>query len=963
IGLFGFQVWRVSLDRPIKGPVTLEWIIEPISLPEESTVLAPLPLPVGAEVSEVIGTVRMDPGSSWRIDTEGTIELPPQANEEVWLERVVRLGPPQRLRFVRQEPTNRSARVAQASLTTTLERFGAVVYNARFLVGGWSGRDLPIQLPPGAEIASIRLGQRPWHTHGHISTDRNFLVLPWNPARDWETVEIEYRLPGRSPIGFAWLQADPPRLPIDADWTYFWRWPDRFAPLTPGATFGTEETVTNRFEQITDWTASDSRCTTVWLVDTTAVRLVMLAEFSALIILMLVLPRGHRFLFGVGLFSLGILMIWLPAELLGGMWIPLGAGIALAMVFVVATLNRRQRRRAAANRSSFARVSATAAVGALWVGWLAGSTPQPVAVFLLPAAPGEEQAVLAPPQLLSELKSLVERAMVMTPLVLDARLEGQASAREVRWTGRFTVHAASETGGVLPLRLGDTQLISAELNGVPVFPELSVDRGTYEFRLPAQGTHRLTVVFTSLVTDGADSETRFSIAEIPICTAVVDFPQGTTEMQFLSSRGIQKIDVGGKAARLEADLGRVSTIQLRWRSATHPSDRPGTVEAAHLWDVSEQQARLLSVFRFRLGSGVMRRVEFDVPSSLELVDVVIRPVDDPLNLFGLTGPRDWRQSASPEATRHRLEFAVPLSGQVQVELELVPRQSLPENWIVTAPEVVGDYDRQTVVGVRLTGRSIQVRASMGWESASPAEFLRRHWRPLRVDALDREPEVAFRRSGPFDPTIAMALTTTPKGAVQQRVEWRTGPGRSSLQAVSQWTGIVGPGPLEWEVPAGITIHEVRGDGVAGWSRAGSVLQIWLSPQRPDAVNVTLDGFLPTPSVGTQPFELPPLRPMNVRSVHAELVVAPRDDWRMSVLDAGAYRQHPTTELPGVRWSGFAEHPSTTVWALHPAGGTIAGDVVTVVEPLDREFAFRAVARAELGLLPGSDVATVWLEAR
>ena len=961
-GMFGHQVWRVSLDRPIRKSASLELTADPIFVQNKSIPLT-IPQPIGAEIVESKASIQVLPGSPWQVETDAPLEVRPASIEQGGIEYSASVGPKTRLRLRAVHETQLSGRVAYAVLMTEVRGDGTRLCRARMVVGNWSSRELPIGVPAEAVVVSVQVGGKPMMVSSSRVDSGATLVLPWNPANDWETVEFVYALPRHPVKGWGRISAEPPQLPFATEWNYSWRWDRQYERFSPHAPWQEAVGSAATMDAMEEWVPEDAGQPTIWLVNTTTVRLASALGYLILIALLLVRPSRHRELFSLGLFIIGLITIWLPRSLFGGIGVLLGAGVILGLLFVGVSIRRRQVAKENRSRSGSASAVVAACLVGGWVGWMSAAPPRPATVFLLPTVAGDEQAVLAAPSLLDELKAAWDRTQIIPPVVLEAKLEGQAAAREVRWTARLLVHSASDSSNVLPLRLGDARLLAAELDNEAVFPEIGAEPGHYEFAIAGRGAHTLVLRFTSAASNGPDHESRFAWSEFPICSATVEFPAGTTEMQFLASRGIQKTDLGRHAPRLEADLGRIGVVHIRWRSPETSQGPPGSAEAVHLWDVTEGQSRLLSVFRLRLGQGALRRVELEVPVGLELTDVVIRPVDDPFNLFGLTSPKDWRQTIQDQQVRHRLDLAVPLSGQVQVEMELVPRNDLPDRWIVDLPEIVGNYERETLAAVRFAGRVLQATESVGWEAIAPGDFLRRRWRPLRVDALDREPDAAFRYVGKIERPLVVTSSRPAKTIVRQRADWRLGPGRAEVQVVAWWSHVVSSAPIEWEVPPHLTINEVRGESVTNWSRVGTVLQVWLSPQRTEPTAVTLDGFMALPVTDGPPFELPSLRPMGIRNSALELAVSAREDWRLSLVEGGSYRQYPTTEIPGQRWVGFAEHPSPTIWRLYRADARITGDVLTVVEPIDREFAFRAVARIDLNVSAGSEVATCWLEVR
>ena len=67
---------------------------------------------------------------------------------------------------------------------------------------------------------------------------------------------------------------------------------------------------------------------------------------------------------------------------------------------------------------------------------------------------------------------------------------------------------------------------------------------------------------------------------------VLDLPPGATFVQAAAARGWQRVTKTGPAVRLEADLGRVGTLHVRWRQEPTPASPPRLrVREAYFWDL------------------------------------------------------------------------------------------------------------------------------------------------------------------------------------------------------------------------------------------------------------------------------------------------------------------------------------------------------------------------------------------
>src|SRR5262249_51794727 len=163
---------------------------------------------------------------------------------------------------------------------------------------------------------------------------------------------------------------------------------------------------------------------------------------------------------------------------------------------------------------------------------------------------------------------------------------------------------------------------NALLDGMPAYPRpAGPDR--YAFELKGQGPHSLALHFDAAVSAGPDREVRFTVPELPVSVLSVDGPPGAVRLQALGWRGAQAGARAGPAGpHLDADLGRVSAVHLRWREpGGSPPPRP-KVQEIGLWDVEESSVRLKAVFRHQLGTAHVSRLEYDVPAGLEVASAV-----------------------------------------------------------------------------------------------------------------------------------------------------------------------------------------------------------------------------------------------------------------------------------------------------------------------------------------------------
>ncbi len=711
----------------------------------------------------------------------------------------------------------------------------------------------------------------------------------------------------------------------------------------------------SRTEGWTDWEAVSGPTTDdPILVETSVLTIFGLAITILLVFLGLLGRRGWRFYIVTWLLIAALGMIWLPRPLWGLIiWPMVGA-----MVFAVSALAKglliRAHTPTVAPSSTSERGSSFKAIplGLVLATCLAlpssAADPEPVPVFLVPASPDdrEARAVLAPPDLIERLKAMARRgAPDVSSVVTTAHYAGNIDRSTIRWDAQFTVQCFADGQSLLELPLEGGRLRRARLDGVETLPRAQRNPDRLAFELRGRGAHSLQLEFDLPVTGQSDQEVRCSIPEVPINSITVQAPPGVTFLSAPEARGAQRIIPGNGGSRFEADLGRVGAIHLRWQISNAVSAQRPQVEEVSMWDLSESAARLRSVFRYRLGATYVDALEVNIPAGLELAAATARSNEGLANSLGPIVVRDWRRTSLGKV---RIAFFPALTGQVQLELELVPVQSLGAKPALAVPTAAGEFERQSHLAVRLQDLHAAVAESRGWEPEIPEAFFRDLWQPLRVDPSDQDPDFAFHRGRDTSVELRLDLSLAPpSGEGEQRIFWQVGPGRSEVRIVATWPEAPPSGPLEWEVPENVVVSEIRGTGVRSWYRSGSLVQVWLGGVPAGAnVNLTLWGWMARPAddqaLEKTPFELPVIGMRGVPKQSTFVQVQPREGWRIYPYEIVGHRSAPSSDLPGAGWSGYGEGPCRAVFAVRPARGQVECRVLTEAEPAGRQVAFTGV---------------------
>ncbi|HLW66949.1 MAG TPA: hypothetical protein VKS79_16660 [Gemmataceae bacterium] len=961
------QWWRLVFDRPLQEPVTLELSS---TGPADNSVDLPLLLMPGADSFEGHLRVQTSPGRRWEFAPPGLQELPADYSRTsnsfsaVWPQREfeyrtaaaalhLQSAGERQASIVRSEP-------AALFLQPRSDQRLLVAFS--FVVSGWEETSLPVLLPEGARLVTARVNG---HDVSVARAETGSIHLPWMPFQARNQGEIAFELPFHGNRMSAKWEAPIPTLPFEVNIQQYWDLPNDLVPVD-----GDSDWQPLAKNAVT-FPAPLAAPSNVWQARPGHERLTLVVVrpllvhatgwlLAGLLAALAVSSRTNgwqwkRALLIAALVVAGWAWIWLPSSLWGlALW-PLLMGGLILLVAVIRAWSLYRPRRSASGSAVRPRSSVIVSSFIILCAWnLAGDSapPAPTPVYVLPGPPEKPAArtVLAPPELIDQLESLRHRLIPSGAMLLEARYDGRIGDDVANFEAHFQIQSWSQEKAVVTLPLSGIQLRQALLDGTDAWPRSSgADR--LAFDVSGSGSHLLTLRFAVPVTGTSECEARFGIPELPITKLTVSAPAGVTRLQALSWKGAQQLQMQPEP-KLEADLGRVQTVHLLWQAPGAPTtSAPVSVQEVHLWDLSETTARLQSVFRYTLGSQSMSAFEIDVPAELEVAQAAVRAVDSRVVSPSQTGLKDWRWDIQGSKRRLHLELPFPLSGQVQLHLELLSRQALGRHPALPVPIAIGLLDRQTFLAYRLQGVQANLMESPGWSKISEDSFWLKTWLPLRAEPRSQRPAQAFARERDRQGVVRLALVPPPaKGHGEQRLNWMVGPGRAELSATARWADVPVPGLLQWEVPAGIHVDEIRAPNLRSWSRTGSRLQIWLDfadqMLTEQGIVVQLTGWLPRPSHEAEqektPFALPSLRLHGLAEQTTTVQVKTRNGWRLIPEEMHGFLPAPDADLPGYRWTGFVSAVDPrAVFRQLLAAGTADANILTSVDTIGRQFQFQS----------------------
>jgi hypothetical protein len=599
----------------------------------------------------------------------------------------------------------------------------------------------------------------------------------------------------------------------------------------------------------------------------------------------------------VWLTAAGLGVLWLPASLADLAWWPLLTALAGGLAYYLWAVAHDSRQPPAAARmpaksGSSNRPAAVAGAGAVVALVLllplgTAAAPEPVTVFLLPGpadAPDKETA-LVPEELVDHLKAMAGRGrpILRGPVLVSAGYKGQVKGAGAeafaQFEAVFQVHSFTPEAAPLTLPLGAVQVEGALVDGVRVLPTLPGGAAGpgYSVRLEGAGPHVVVVSFRVPVQGaGGDCDLQFSVPRLAQNRLELTVPEDARYLQALVKQGSKKLDEDGR--HLEVELGRVAApLHFRWRQEGARAGAPSVgVRELYLWDLGVSASTLRAVLQYAISQGAVTQLVIDLPPQTEVQSLEVGgPTAD------VTRPRlkVWQVTGTEPRRQILVVFQAPVTGNVQVQLELAPRRPFGlRSFILPLPTPQNAQAAEGLLAYHLEGLKAEVSpGSLGVKGIEPDEFVRQ-WRTARTG----EPSplaYACRFGRKPDPPSLMVKLDVPSPQIEagQDVAWRIGPQHADLHAELQLSAPDGDLVVaEWLVPEGVTVARVTGPNVRSWSRSGPRVQVWLQ-RSVAAAELQLSGWwLPPAGVARLThFDLPPLAPVAAAvTTHVRLTAAP-----------------------------------------------------------------------------------------
>lgn len=871
-----FEIWRTTFTQPLRDTVVLHAsaILEAergmdgrtqtdthAREPVNRNWTVPLPVVLGAEslVGEVTVYVRGVDAAQCQSGGLVEISVPAESGSpRPWRsyrygESLPALSLAGRCDDIATSLLPSGPTVDDAMLSATL---GAdrVCYQFRCEVRDWPQSVLPLRLPPGTRGLTLQIDGRwlPYLTATDLADGATLLQVPFPAGKGHHRLHVVYDAPLAPWFFETRIPALSPGLPIAVGAiANRWELPPGVVPVSPGYRqtvagdrVSADATPLSTHNDPTLGPAGAGWEAVVGMADAAYVRV---ARQSVVTVAALAVAAGWLLLFWKGggptrRLGLGLLLAWLAYGSLGTLWLPSSLQPFAWYPVVAGTLMMGWTlvRAAARGTGSAKSLGATAALGAIVMlpcsgGW--AESPAPFTVYLLTSRdqPREVRSILAPPELVELLAK--QSAGALQPVALiGAEYDGSVNGARAEFHARYRLRSFSAAPATVVIPLGGVQLQSARWNDSEIHPAATrAPREGYAFEVRGPGNHEVTIQFSVPIQEsGEHCELRFAIPEVIQNRLELRLPAGARTPFAVAARGAQRVlsveGTDSKPVALEADLGAVGALQVRWRRDPTRS-RPAAVgvREAYLWEFRPTLSELRAVLQYTVGEGSATSLALALPEPLEVQRVEATRLPNASADEPLPRVRDWRISGAGGARRLSIELHRAAGSGVQLNLEIIARLALPTIGSVPLPAPLDAQRSEGYLAYHADDMRVSVQQPLRI-AEDRADGFAQFWRSAGEDDPGGDIR-AFRFSRAAVAPLLKLHFKDPAAGVDciQADTWRVGLHHAEVTALASLTARHRDLQLvEWNVAPSLVGVEVTGPEVRSWARAGSRVQVWLS---------------------------------------------------------------------------------------------------------------------------------------
>ncbi len=238
-----------------------------------------------------------------------------------------------------------------------------------------------------------------------------------------------------------------------------------------------------------------------------------------------------------------------------------------------------------------------------------------------------------------------------------------------------------------------------------------------------------------------------------------------------------------------------------------------------------------------------------------------------------------------------MNFASPLTGDLEVLLELAPRAPLPTSFVLPLPAPQGRPIREkgAYLAYRVRGLEVERVNPLGVTGIRPEEFAPFWPAASRPDDVWSRPDphtlayasTILREDDNHPPILGLKIRpSAPAAHARVDMEVRVGPHQADVRATAVLTAPDGDLSLvqcEVRSPQPFTVTGVVGPKVRQWNQEGDRVLAWLDPTAKGEATVEWTGWLPLAAGGDGArLELPCLRVNSAASQDTTVRVIPGD---------------------------------------------------------------------------------------
>lgn len=609
---------------------------------------------------------------------------------------------------------------------------------------------------------------------------------------------------------------------------------------------------------------------------------------------------GYRVTMFVGILTaLGLAWRVLPSVLTPLVFWPMAAGLLIGIGFVIGGLFRSKKPSASPSKI-VSKLAATSILLTLaYVGSInllaapAENTDLPM-VYVVPPAVGssDRETILAPANWLASLDALSRKAQEgpQSAILVSAEYEGRIVSTSVDVTAQYRVFLNPKRGRLtIPLKGVQIQ-DEVFLDGARAFPTVEGKTG-FSVKIEGTGWHTLQVKLrTALLTSGEMNELEFNAPRPSVSRLRLHLPATAQFPTALTRLGRQVITPGKDESLFEIDLGHTpAPIQVSYWLPDPKMPKPAIVaREAYLWTLRSGTSSLTGRLECSVRSGIVTHMEVDLPEPLEVRGIGVEPEG---KAAGLLTPRlkSWNVVKSESHRILAIDFQTPISGSVNLVVDMAPRHALSGLASLPLPTLHGVETTPSVCAFRIDGVETQIKG-LAHLTAIRINTFEGIWKALGgEDKIDLGGAYVINRRPEGSPFLNLNISepAAPLACLQE-ITWLVNTSNASFNVRAKLTATEGKLVIGlFHVPDNVILDHVTGKAVWNWSRKDSTLQVWLQDSM-GANEIEIAGRLlrkketagrnssspnaaaPAPQSPDLIFEMPAIYPLGTRSLTTTL---------------------------------------------------------------------------------------------